>query len=265
MADDLTCQAVETVFDSAHAEHGMRVEKHMLEILGACIEGGADGMTQQFVDIILQNLIEPRRSERPAAYDLTRKLIANSVDILKGPLFAFLQGCLPTTISSTDDNMAKESELKEDWPELLIELTDITHEMVQYVLPQLVGVAKMEDESIRLKATELLSKLLLLENTDGTLQRQAHASPLPASLPPLPHTHASCPSLSLSLYQSRRSSPSSSMSDSSAASTTSRQTSAFQPSNRRRPSSSRSLSSPPISSRPSRSARSIRTRRSARR
>ena len=58
-------------------------------------------------------------------------------DDLQQPLQVFIEGCLPT-----GSGASVESEIREEWPTLLKELTEIMPEIVTYLLPQLqVGPA----------------------------------------------------------------------------------------------------------------------------
>ena len=167
MADDLVLQTFETFFDAVNVEHGMRVEKHMLDILNTCVEG-EEGVSQQLVDQVLQNLIEPRRSERPAAYRLARAFLQRCANELQRAVLSFFQDCMPSTISVTGE--AEGSELREDWRELLVEMAAISPDMVTYLLPQLEDVVAMEDETIRLQGTELLANLFLLDECNIAAQ-----------------------------------------------------------------------------------------------
>jgi hypothetical protein len=122
--------------------HAIRVENHMLDILHTCIEG-EEMVPQQIVDKVLANLLESH--ERPAAYKLARTFLQRCATEMQKSLHSFLQGCLPTTISPSTD----ESELKDEWQTLLVELTAISPDTVTYILPQLEGVVTMEAEETR--------------------------------------------------------------------------------------------------------------------
>ena len=66
-ADDLVAQTFEALFKAAQPEHGKRVEKHMLDVLSTCIEN-EESIAQEVTDRVLGNLVEPTKTERPAAY-----------------------------------------------------------------------------------------------------------------------------------------------------------------------------------------------------
>ena len=156
--DELPRQLVERLFNAAHIDHPVRVEKHMLMILQTCVEDG-DNVSQQLVDAVLENLLEPKKSERPASYKLARTFLRSCAHEMQRALHGFLQGCLPT---SSGPSQSDESELKDEWQNILLELCEVSPDTVTYLLPQLEGVVTMEDEQIRLNGTRLLGALFLL-------------------------------------------------------------------------------------------------------
>jgi len=52
-------------------------------------------------------------------------VLERCADDLQQPLQAFIEGCLPT-----GSGMTVESEIREEWPQLLFELSEIMPEMV---------------------------------------------------------------------------------------------------------------------------------------
>ena len=121
-----------------------------------------DTVPNPVVDAILENLIEPKRTERPAAHELAAHLVTKCAKQLHSSIHKLLQGSLPTTISTNGD----ESELRDEWRDLLVELVVLAPDTVSYVLPQLEGVVTMEDEQTRLDGTHLLGRLLSLQEAD---------------------------------------------------------------------------------------------------
>ena len=136
--------------------HSLRVENYISDIMATLLVE-LDTVPQPLLDAVLENLLEPKKTERPAAYALARSLIARCAKPLNKPVYEFLQGCLPSSIASRT-----ESELRDEWPQLLIELTSIDPEMVSYLLPQLQELTAMEDESIRIQGTRELAPLICL-------------------------------------------------------------------------------------------------------
>ena len=124
-------------------------------------------LSRMLLDSILANLLEPKRTDAPAAYALAKELVAGHGTIggvLHAPLQTFLQSCLPNSLLTSEEG--KESEYRCEWRELVIELTSITTEATSTILPQLVDVAKMDSEATRTDALELLARLLALEECD---------------------------------------------------------------------------------------------------
>ena len=54
-----------------------------------------------------------------------------------------------------------ESDLRDEWPRLILELTEVSADYVCYLLPQIEETINMEDESTRLTGIELLAALFV--------------------------------------------------------------------------------------------------------
>ena len=163
--DDLLQQLFETLFNAAHLNHNGAVRAMMVKMLADLYEDAP--MSAPLLDSILANLLEPKRTEAPAAYALAKELVAGHGTIggvLHAPLQSFLQSCLPNSLLTSEEG--KESEYRCEWRELVIELTSITTEATSTILPQLVDVAKMDSEATRTDALELLARLFALEECD---------------------------------------------------------------------------------------------------
>ena len=179
-ADDLVAQTFEALFKAAHPEHGKRVERHMLDILTTCIEN-EESVAPEVADRVLMNLVEPQKTERPAAYHLAKACLAKCTNELQRPLLAFLQASIQEALKrgaprDEDDDEAMEereendeesegvahAELKRAWRELLIELATVAPVTVGLLLPQVESAVAINDESARVEGTELLAKLLRL-------------------------------------------------------------------------------------------------------
>ena len=104
-----------------------------------------------------------QRSERPAAYELSRSLLDRCAKGLLSAIHSFLHDCLPNALSA---EAAEESELRDEWRPLVVELARCSPDTVTYLLPQLEGVASMEDEETRLLSTQLLGEIFALEGCD---------------------------------------------------------------------------------------------------
>ena len=104
----------------------------MLDILQSTIEE-LDAIPQPLLDAILENLVMPAKMAKPTAYGLARSVLSRCANFLAEPLKAFMQSCLPTSSS-----VVVESDLREEWPHLFVELTSVSTDFVDHLLPQLV-------------------------------------------------------------------------------------------------------------------------------
>ena len=153
--DDLVRQLFETAFEAINPEHSIRVENHLLDILITTLEE-LDTVPQPLIDAILENLTEAAQVEKPAAYALARGVLQRCSKELQQPIHEFLQGCLPSTSATF-----VESDLRDEWPRLILELTEVSADYVCYLLPQIEETINMEDESTRLTGIELLAALFV--------------------------------------------------------------------------------------------------------
>ena len=108
------------------------------------------GIKQPLIDCILENLVEPKRTERASGYRLAKDLIARCSKAMMGPLHHFLQQCLPTTVTTSE--AVEESEMRDEWRSLVVELAGISPDTVTYLLPQLEGVRERERAGERARA-----------------------------------------------------------------------------------------------------------------
>jgi hypothetical protein len=130
-------------------QHSLRLEKFMKDIMATLLVE-MDTVSQPLLDAVLENLVEPKKTERPASHALARSLIKRCVKQFVAPVHTFLQSCLPSSIILD----APESELRDEWPQLILELITIDHELVGYVLPQLQELVAMEDENVRVQGPQ---------------------------------------------------------------------------------------------------------------
>ena len=76
-----------------------------------------DIISQPIIDAILENLVEPAKTEKPAAYALARRVLQRCTTELHDPLYHFLQSCLPSAVVPVI-----ESDLRDEWPQLVLEV-----------------------------------------------------------------------------------------------------------------------------------------------
>ena len=156
--DDLVRQLVEVLLQAASESHPVRVLTWMESIIATTlVELGDDEITPPLLDAILENLLPAARDEKPASYNLARKVLQEPavMEVLAPPLQSFIQGCLP----SGSAHIAEESDLRDEWPDLVLELADIVPDTLTFVLPQLQEVVQSDDEHNRERGTALFARL----------------------------------------------------------------------------------------------------------
>ena len=149
----------------ASVNHGVRFEKYYADIMEHILSD-VDEVPQPLLDAILGSLLEPKRTNNPAAYALGRSVIQRCGAVLNKPIHGFLLSCLPCSASSC------ESELRSEWPELVREVTAASVEPVAYLLPQLEEVVAVDNEDVRAQGTRLLAQLFSIPTRDVNVPRE---------------------------------------------------------------------------------------------
>ena len=87
--DDLVRQLVEVLLQAASESHPVRVLTWMESIIATTlVELGDDEITPPLLDAILENLLPAARDEKPASYNLARKVLQEPavMEVLAPPL-----------------------------------------------------------------------------------------------------------------------------------------------------------------------------------
>lgn len=140
------------MFKIVNDEHSGKVKNFMIDVLYPLLVE-ADYISNELLDIILINIVEPYKSQRKNAANLARDLIIKTSSTLEPYIHQFFNQVL---ILGKVDNKLNISRKVFD---LIYELNLICPKILQTVLPQLEFKIKSTDENERMGAVSLLARM----------------------------------------------------------------------------------------------------------
>lgn len=159
------CIALFTLmFKIVNDEHSGKVKNFILEVLSPLITE-SDFVSNELLDIILLNIVEPIKSQRKYAYDLAKDLINKTSDSLEPYIQQFFNQVL--ILGKVDDKL----NIKNRVYDLIYELNHICPTVLLAVLPQLEFKLKSTEESERMGSVSLLARMF---SEDGSTLAVKH-------------------------------------------------------------------------------------------
>lgn len=149
---EIFCALFHLMFKIVNDEHSGRVKSFMLDVLCPLISE-SDMVSNDLLDIILINIVEPNKSQHKNAYYLAKELIVKTSDTLEPYIQAFFNQVL--ILGKEDKNLHICGKIYD----LIYELNQIRPQILLAVLPQLECKLKSPLESDRLAAVALLAKM----------------------------------------------------------------------------------------------------------
>lgn len=149
---EIFCALFHLMFKIVNDEHSGRVKSFMLDVLCPLISE-SDMVSNDLLDIILINIVEPNKTQHKNAYYLAKELIVKTSDTLEPYIQAFFNQVL--ILGKEDKNLHICGKIYD----LIYELNHIRPQILLAVLPQLECKLKSPLESDRLAAVALLAKM----------------------------------------------------------------------------------------------------------
>lgn len=165
-SQEIFCSLFSLIFKIVNDEHSEKVKSFMQEILVPLLSE-SDSISNELLDLILINIVEPAKTQRKNAYQLAKEIIIKTTDSISMYVHSFLNDAL---IQDKPDKSYQSSKKIYD---LIYELNLIAPSLLTPVLPQLECKIKSSHESERLKAVALLARMF--SEKDSTLADQ-HAA-----------------------------------------------------------------------------------------
>eukprot|EP00088_Acartia_fossae_P068134 TRINITY_DN857_c0_g1_i5.p1 TRINITY_DN857_c0_g1~~TRINITY_DN857_c0_g1_i5.p1 ORF type:complete len:1163 (-),score=343.93 TRINITY_DN857_c0_g1_i5:589-3927(-) len=154
------------MFKIVNDEHSSKVKKFILDVLCPLISD-SDGVSNELLDVILTNVVEPVKSQRKYAYNLARELIIKTSEHLEPYIQQFFNHVL--ILGKDDDKLF----IKKKVYDLIYELNHICPSILLAVLPQLEFKIKSTDEKERMGSVALLAKMFSEPNSTLAARHKA--------------------------------------------------------------------------------------------
>ncbi|XP_069130479.1 sister chromatid cohesion protein PDS5 homolog A-like [Argopecten irradians] len=148
---EIFCNLFQLMFSIINEKHSSKVRNFVLDMMTPLITE-ADAVSQELLDIILLNIIEPYKTQNRVAYNMARDLLIRTSNAIEPYIQAFFNNALMLGKMS-------ESEVSDRLYELIYELNHISPSVLLAVLPQLEFKLKSNEESERKAVTKLLAKM----------------------------------------------------------------------------------------------------------
>ncbi|XP_076031392.1 cohesin associated factor B pds5 isoform X2 [Oratosquilla oratoria] len=146
------CKLFKLMFNIVNDEHSGKVKSFMLDVLCPLINE-SDVVSNDLLDIILSNVLEPAKSQRKNAYQLAKDLVVKCSDTLEPYIQAFFNHVL---ILGREE---KKLIISQKVYDLIYELNHICPSVLLAVLPQLEFKLKSTDEEERYGSVSLLARM----------------------------------------------------------------------------------------------------------
>ncbi|KAK3923322.1 Sister chromatid cohesion protein PDS5-like protein B [Frankliniella fusca] len=162
---EIFCNLFQLMFKIVNDEHSGKVKSFMLDVLCPLITE-SDVVSNELLDIILMNIVEPNKSQKKNSYALAKDLVVKCSDTLEPYIQAFFNHVL--ILGKEERGLGIASKVYD----LIYELNHICPSVLLAVLPQLECKLKSAQEVERLGAVSLLARMF--SEKDSTLARAHH-------------------------------------------------------------------------------------------
>ncbi|XP_011866595.1 PREDICTED: sister chromatid cohesion protein PDS5 homolog B-B isoform X1 [Vollenhovia emeryi] len=149
---EIFCALFSLMFRIVNDEHSGKVKSFMLDVLCPLITE-SDIVSNELLDIILMNIVEPNKTQKKNAYLLAKELVVKCSDTLEPYIQAFFNHVL---ILGKEE---KSLQICKKVYDLIYELNHICPSVLLSVLPQLECKLKSSSENERLGAVALLARM----------------------------------------------------------------------------------------------------------
>ncbi|TYH32002.1 hypothetical protein ES288_A01G216800v1 [Gossypium darwinii] len=149
--NDLILEMFKTFFSVVRDHHQQSLINDVLSIMTHILN---EEVSHQLMDVILGNLIQESKDAPSAASQLAASVIQSCAEKLQPFVCGFLTSC-----SLDRDSVG--SELKEFYHEIVLKIFQCAPEMLNAIIPSLTQELMTDQVDVRIKAVNLIGKLLL--------------------------------------------------------------------------------------------------------
>lgn len=162
---EIFCALFKLMFSIVNDKHSSKVKNFMLDMMAPLISE-ADLVSQELLDVILVNMVEPKRSQNRIAFGMAKDLLRRTSNAIEPYVQAFFNNLLMLGKTS-------ESEVSNHMYDLIYELNQVSPNVLFAVLPQLEFKLKSNEEHERKNVTKLLAKMFSEPGSDLALKNKA--------------------------------------------------------------------------------------------
>ncbi|XP_071087825.1 sister chromatid cohesion protein PDS5 homolog B-like [Haliotis cracherodii] len=155
---EIFCSLFKLMFSTVSDKHSSKVKNFMLDMMTPLI-AEADTVSQELLDVVLINIVEPQKSQNKHAYALAKDLLRRTSNAIEPYIQAFFNNTLMLGKTS-------ESEVSDHLYDLIYELNQVSPNVLLAVLPQLEFKLKSNEEHERKHVTKLLAKMFSEPGSD---------------------------------------------------------------------------------------------------
>uniref|UniRef100_A0A2P2I100 Androgen-induced proliferation inhibitor n=1 Tax=Hirondellea gigas TaxID=1518452 RepID=A0A2P2I100_9CRUS len=151
-SQEIFCKLFKLMFNIVNDEHSGKVKSFMLDVLCPLINE-SDVVSNELLDCILTNILDPAKTQRKNACQLAKDLIVKCADTLEPYIQAFFNHVL--ILGREEKNLS----ISQKVYDLIYELNHICPSVLLSVLPQLEFKLKSTDEEERYGSVSLLARM----------------------------------------------------------------------------------------------------------
>ncbi|XP_073986377.1 cohesin associated factor B pds5 isoform X1 [Rhodnius prolixus] len=149
---EIFCSLFSLMFRIVNDEHSGKVKSFMLDVLCPLITE-SDIVSNELLDIILMNIVEPQKSQKKNAYLLAKEIIVKTSDTLQPYIQTFFNHVL--IMGKEEKGLSISSKVYD----LIYELNSMCPSLLLTVLPQLEVKLKSSNDQERLGSVSLLARM----------------------------------------------------------------------------------------------------------
>eukprot|EP00095_Tigriopus_kingsejongensis_P010616 maker-scaffold795_size96016-snap-gene-0.21 protein:Tk10616 transcript:maker-scaffold795_size96016-snap-gene-0.21-mRNA-1 annotation:"androgen-induced proliferation inhibitor" len=155
---EIFCALFQLMFKIVNGEHSGKVKSFMLDVLTPLITE-ADFVSNELLDIILINIVDPLKTQQKNAYSLAKDLIIKTSATLEPYIQQFFNQVL--ILGKVDQKL----QISRKVYDLIYELNHICPRILLTVLPQLEFKLKSTEEADRMGSVALLARMFSEPNS----------------------------------------------------------------------------------------------------
>lgn len=150
-SQDLLADLFKMLFAIVNDQQSTKVKMYMMDIMSSIVQEG-ESLSQEILDAILINLVEPIKTNSKAVYNFAVDFVKKASQYLEPYIQLFFNNALVVGHSA-------ESEVADHLYDLILELHAIDSSILLSVMPQLEFKLKSTDTEERLEVTRLLARM----------------------------------------------------------------------------------------------------------